>query len=523
MQADPAFGDGGGPAPLRNASPGDLAATSDIVSHGPQARRTASSGVLVGAALLALDAACVAGALASAARLWRVVSPEVPAARDLTMSALWGVNPWMPPAALALAAWLILLARAGLYAPAKMVDSVQIARAVTKSALILAGLLLAWNFVFAERLVSRALVGGFVGLGWGALLTGRLLAFRAILRLPRPPSADRAVIVGTTTDAAALAARIRRDARHVCTIVGHLRTSTSGSEPEAIAHDEILGTLDALRALTNRHDLRTVVLATGALSRGDSLRLAVEAERLGLRVLQAPYGWGVVSPRIGVARVGGVDLVDLGGVRYGSWAERAKRVFDVVAVLTGGVFLVPLLLALAVAVRGQDGGPALYTCRRIGRGGRAFDFYKFRSMVVDADAHRDALAAQNEADGRLFKLRADPRVTHLGAWLRRTSLDELPQLWNVLRGDMHLVGPRPLPERDLDGIEDDAEMRYWFELRHRVNPGITGLWQVSGRSDTGFAEMVRHDLRYIEDWSFWLDLQVLAKTVPAVLRGRGAR
>lgn len=488
--------------------------------HGPVA---SSSGLVAALLLVALDAACVAGALAGAARLWRVVSPDVPAARDLAVGALWGLNPWMPPAGLALLAWLLLLARAGLYAPARMVDSVQIARAVTKSALVLAGLLLAWNFVFAERLVSRALVGGFVGIGWAALVTGRLLAFRAILRLPRPPSADRAVIVGTSADAAALAARIRRDARHVCTIVGHVRTSASGNEPDTVGDDAILGTLDALRALTNRHELRTVVLATGALSRGDALRLAVEAERLGLRVLQAPYGWGVVSPRIGVARVGGVDLVDLGGVRYGSWAERTKRAFDLVAVGIGGALILPLLLTLAVAVRSQDGGPALYASRRIGRGGRAFDFYKFRSMVVDADAQRDALAGQNEADGRLFKLRADPRVTRLGAWLRRTSLDELPQLWNVLRGDMHLVGPRPLPERDLDGIEDDPEMRYWFELRHRVNPGITGLWQVSGRSDTSFAEMVRHDLRYIEDWSFWLDLKVLAKTLPAVVRGRGAR
>jgi exopolysaccharide biosynthesis polyprenyl glycosylphosphotransferase len=331
------------------------------------------------------------------------------------------------------------------------------------------------------------------------------------------------VVVGTSADAAALAERIRRDARHVCTIVGFARASEAPSASDAVPGEDIVGTLADLRALTNRYDLRTVVLATGDLSRADALRLAVDAERLGLRVLQAPYGWGVVSPRIGVARVGSVDLVDLGGVRYGSWAERAKRAFDVGSVLLGGALLLPVLAALALAVRLQDGGPALYASRRIGRGGRAFDFYKFRSMVVDAEARREALAAHNEADGRLFKMRDDPRVTPLGSWLRRTSLDELPQLWNVLRGDMHLVGPRPLPERDLVGIEDDPEMRYWFELRHRVNPGITGLWQVSGRSDTGFAEMVRHDLRYIEDWSFWLDLKVLAKTLPAVLRGRGAR
>jgi lipopolysaccharide/colanic/teichoic acid biosynthesis glycosyltransferase len=158
----------------------------------------------------------------------------------------------------------------------------------------------------------------------------------------------------------------------------------------------------------------------------------------------------------------------------------------------------------------------------VGRGGRTFDFFKFRSMVVDADRMKDELRAFNESDGRLFKMRNDPRVTPIGRFIRKYSVDELPQLLNVLRGDMNLVGPRPLPEADLAGIEDDPEMRYWFEQRGKVKPGITGLWQVMGRSDLGFAEMVRHDIYYIQNWSFWLDVQILLKTVPAVLRGRGA-
>jgi lipopolysaccharide/colanic/teichoic acid biosynthesis glycosyltransferase len=271
-------------------------------------------------------------------------------------------------------------------------------------------------------------------------------------------------------------------------------------------------------------DGRTV--AHGKLFRSDTLQalserdVALLRDQLGLRVLQAPFGWGVVSPRIGVARVGGVELVDLAAVRDHGVPEQAKRAFDIGAVLVGGALLTPILLLLALAVRLQDGGPVLYASRRVGRGGRAFDFYKFRTMVVGAEALRQGLP--NESDGRLFKLRDDPRVTPLGRWLRRSSLDELPQLWNVLRGDMHLVGPRPLPEADLRGVEDDAELAYWFEQRHRVRPGITGAWQVAGRSALGFAEMVRHDIRYIQDWSLWLDLLLLAKTVPAVLRGRGA-
>ena len=154
--------------------------------------------------------------------------------------------------------------------------------------------------------------------------------------------------------------------------------------------------------------------------------------------------------------------------------------------------------------------------------GRTFDFFKFRSMVVGADKLKDQLRERNEADGRLFKLKDDPRITPFGHFIRKYSIDELPQLLNVLRGDMNLVGPRPLPAEDLAGIEQDAEMAYWFEQRGKVNPGITGLWQVMGRSDLGFAEMVRHDIYYIQNWSFWLDVQILLKTIPAVLRGRGA-
>ena len=144
-------------------------------------------------------------------------------------------------------------------------------------------------------------------------------------------------------------------------------------------------------------------------------------------------------------------------------------------------------------------------------------------MVIDAEQQRDALEDQNEADGVLFKMRRDPRITPIGHFIRRWSIDELPQLWNVLLGDMNLVGPRPLPMRDLEGIEDNPEKQYWFEMRNKVKPGITGLWQVAGRSDLGFQEMVQLDIHYIQSWSLWLDVAILLKTIPAVLRGRGAR
>ena len=144
-------------------------------------------------------------------------------------------------------------------------------------------------------------------------------------------------------------------------------------------------------------------------------------------------------------------------------------------------------------------------------------------MVIGAEAQRAELQALNETDGVLFKIKNDPRITPLGSFIRKYSIDEFPQLWNVLRGDMNLVGPRPLPMSDLAGMEEDPEVQYWYELRSKVKPGITGPWQVSGRSDLGFREMVQHDINYIQNWSLWLDILVLIKTIPAVLRGRGAK
>ncbi|MFH1467344.1 MAG: sugar transferase [Pseudomonadota bacterium] len=179
-------------------------------------------------------------------------------------------------------------------------------------------------------------------------------------------------------------------------------------------------------------------------------------------------------------------------------------------------------MLVALLIRLDSPGPILYVSPRVGKGGRNFPFYKFRSMVQDANAQKAELLAQNEADGRLFKMREDPRITRFGRFIRKFSVDEFPQLLNVLRGDMNLVGPRPLPAEDLLDLERDPEALYWFELRSKVKPGMTGLWQVSGRSGLTFADMVALDIQYVQNWSFWTDLVILLKTLPAVFRGSGA-
>jgi exopolysaccharide biosynthesis polyprenyl glycosylphosphotransferase len=198
------------------------------------------------------------------------------------------------------------------------------------------------------------------------------------------------------------------------------------------------------------------------------------------------------------------------------WRSWAKRLFDLLGSLVALVVLAIPLATIALLIKVDSRGPVFYRQRRVGKNGRLFDVVKFRTMIPNAHALRQELAALNEADGPLFKIRNDPRITRIGRFLRKTSLDELPQLWNVLRGEMSLVGPRP-------ALPEEAEL--WApELRDRlrVQPGITGMWQVSGRSNTSFDEYSRLDLYYVDNWSLIADLSIMVKTLPSVLLQHGA-
>jgi exopolysaccharide biosynthesis polyprenyl glycosylphosphotransferase len=194
-----------------------------------------------------------------------------------------------------------------------------------------------------------------------------------------------------------------------------------------------------------------------------------------------------------------------------------KRLIDILGAYVLLACLAPLFLVAAIAIKLTSPGPVFFIQERVGRGKRRFRLYKFRTMVADAEQKQADLEALNEAGGPVFKIKDDPRITPVGHILRKLSIDELPQLWNVLRGDMSLVGPRPLPVRAYNGFSED-----WQRRRFSVRPGITCLWQINGRSSVPFEKWMELDMRYIDEWSLWLDLKILLKTVPAVLRGSGA-
>ncbi|MBI4548193.1 MAG: sugar transferase [Ignavibacteriae bacterium] len=200
-----------------------------------------------------------------------------------------------------------------------------------------------------------------------------------------------------------------------------------------------------------------------------------------------------------------------------------KRVIDLVGSLVLIALLSPVFVITVFAILIESGPPMIFKQKRsLCRGGRSFDFYKFRSMVHGADGMKGHLQKYNESDGALFKIKNDPRITRVGKIIRRLSIDELPQLFNVLKGDMSLVGPRPLPVSDLERIQEDWNILRNMKARARAKPGVTGLWQVCGRSALGFNTMIKLDLYYIENQSFLLDMKILLRTIPAVLRGDGA-
>jgi exopolysaccharide biosynthesis polyprenyl glycosylphosphotransferase len=224
----------------------------------------------------------------------------------------------------------------------------------------------------------------------------------------------------------------------------------------------------------------------------------------------------VAGPRTTVRPTAGLTLLHVDHPQLSGPRQVVKDLFDRSAAAGGLIMLSPVLVAIALAIRLSDHGPALFIQTRVGRSGEPFKIYKFRTMVVDAEARLAEIREKNESGGVLFKIRKDPRVTSIGTHLRKWSLDELPQLINVLRGEMSLVGPRPaLPEE---------AARYADHVRRRliVKPGLTGMWQVNGRSDLSWEESVRLDLRYVENWSFALDLQILWKTFSVIFRGSGA-
>ena len=325
----------------------------------------------------------------------------------------------------------------------------------------------------------------------------------------------KVVAVGHADVIAELAALLRRDAYHGLDVVA---ACVLGPDcPETVDGIPAVGGLGNVPAVVERMGADTVaVLACPEMSGARLRDLAWKLEKTGTDLCVAPALLDVAGPRTTIRPAAGLPLLHLDHPELSGARRLIKSGFDRTAAAVALAVLLPLLAAIALVIRLSDRSPALFRQVRVGKDGKQFTVYKFRTMVVDAERLKAELLIRSDGDGVLFKMRKDPRITPLGGWLRRRSLDELPQLINVLKGDMSLVGPRPALPAEASAYADHVRRRL------AVKPGITGLWQVNGRSDLSWDEAVRLDVRYVENWSLVLDLQILWKTGSAVARGHGA-
>ncbi|MBN1870271.1 MAG: sugar transferase [Candidatus Omnitrophica bacterium] len=319
------------------------------------------------------------------------------------------------------------------------------------------------------------------------------------------------LIVGAGKVGTALAEEIRKKPALGLNIIGYLDDYKSGDQENG---SPVLGKISDFETVARREFIDKVFITCH--HDGDVfLRLLEQSKSLGVAVRVVPHGFELMSGEFSKYNIGLIPILEYSDVQR-IHRQVGKRLFDFIIGLFLAIISVPAFLVMAVLIKLDSRGPVLYFSRRYGRGGRIFSMYKFRSMAVNADEMMSHVKNKNEVDGPIFKIRKDPRITKIGKILRKTSLDELPQLFNVIKGDMSLVGPRPLPISQVQK-EDFRQL-----MRLEVRPGITGLWQIRGRSDLSFARLVKWDVWYINNWSFWLDLNILFKTVPVVIKGKGA-
>jgi exopolysaccharide biosynthesis polyprenyl glycosylphosphotransferase len=278
----------------------------------------------------------------------------------------------------------------------------------------------------------------------------------------------------------------------------------------------LLGERAQLAAVLDEVSPDEVILTEADFDERAVLEVVDAAHRRAIRVQLAPDTTELLVQRGEYVPGQGTPLFELRPPVITGWDWAVKRTFDVFVSVLVLVVGLPLWILITLAIKLTSRGPVFFVDNRVGVGEREFGMLKFRTMVAGAAEQQSELEAANEAGGALFKIRDDPRVTGVGRVLRRLSLDEIPQLVNVLRGQMSLVGPRPLPLRDHSLLED------WHRRRYAVLPGMTGLWQISGRSGLTFDDLVRLDFTYLEQWSIWLDITIIAKTIPAVIARRGA-
>lgn len=485
------------------AQTANIAEEQPAVAHRPLQRRSTRRIAL----RMIIDAMAVSAALFVASIIRFEIIPGAPALQhgwsytSITM--------------LATPLWVMLFYLYGLYEPRQVLSPVnefkQTFHGVVAGAVIIfiGDSLLDLNLARGWALI--ALISGLVLVGGERLVVRKTLHF---LRR-RGGDATRTIVLGANDEARTVAKALEREAWLGYRIVGFV----DDEQPPGTEIDDghkVLGRTKDLKALIEASDASLVLMAATAFDASRLNRIFWELQDADVDLQITSGTVDLLASRMIVQSVAGVPLLYVRRTGMDKLQRTLKRSMDIVGSLALGILLSPLLVGISLWIRRDTKGPAVFKQTRVGRDGKPFVCWKFRTMVVDAEKRRAELEHLSEGPGLLFKLKDDPRVTRAGRWLRRYSLDELAQLVNVIRGDMSLVGPRPALPSEAEQYDD------WLKNRLRVKPGMTGLWQVSGRTETSFADYVRYDLFYIQNWSLSLDLWILWRTFRAVTTAEGA-
>jgi exopolysaccharide biosynthesis polyprenyl glycosylphosphotransferase len=415
-----------------------------------------------------------------------------------------------------IAIWSIVLAAHGAYSVRTFAAGPDEYRIVGTSSFITAGVTALFCYLLQLPLSRGFVLLAFV-VGTPLLLLNRFMIRQTAYSLRRTGHLlHRVLAIGGPSGISEVVDALRRDQYVGYEVVGACVPDGVGVEPERFAVP-VMGRVEDARRLCDEIGADTVLVARGGYATAKELRrIAWELEGTDIDLVVVPSLTEIAGPRVHMRPVAGLPLLHVDPPQAGEAAGIEKRLFDIVGALVAILLLSPLMITVAILIKLEDAGPVFFRQARVGRDGDLFGCHKFRSMFVNAHEREKELREAAGHAGALWKMEQDPRITRVGAFIRRYSIDELPQLFNVLRGEMSLVGPRPQQSWEVETYTD------WEGRRLRVRPGMTGLWQVSGRSQLSFDEAIRLDLYYVDNWSMTGDLVIMAKTVKAVVGKTGA-
>jgi exopolysaccharide biosynthesis polyprenyl glycosylphosphotransferase len=414
--------------------------------------------------------------------------------------------------------WWFVLDVQKAYSDTRRVQLMQSFKVVIRTAFVGTLILFAVAYVLRMEIPPRAAIAMFVLINILLLMLNRLF-FYYLRELLREEGAltKTILIIGAGEKAQRFLASVRDHAEWGVNLVGFVELDNSKVGRE-IMGAKVLGTPDDLPQILHKFPIHEVVFAVSTRQLEQCTDMLALCEQEGVNAVILSNFFSSLVAQVDTDILYDQPVLTYRTTRHKEWQLLIKRALDIAFSFIMLMFLLPMLTVIAVLIKLDDGGPIFYRWKVAGESKRKFTGYKFRTMVVNADAIKEKLMDKNEMTGVAFKMKDDPRITRIGKFLRKYSLDELPQLWSVLKGDMSVVGPRPPLEGELLRFES------WQRRKLSVKPGLTCLWQVSGRSTiTDFDEWIRLDLAYIDNWSLWLDFKILLKTIPAVLSGRGAQ